>query len=477
MSVKENFALKFTREDASRIRFENARRQEAERKKREEEARKREEERKRREAEVSSTSAKQTGIKRLSGNASETFAKIADGKTSWYEKTDIPETLTKNHFAGTVASVSKNEQAKENQLRQQSEDEKRAEQIRKAQAGELSDSIMRVESDDDLMDSSLGALHPELVNAARGFEQLQQPAWDEYIALMGAIQNGETPDRSSVRNPILRYWFDQKTTPHGAYSVGVENLEDFTELSQPVRLEAADVEKKPVVSMSPTMTKEMAMRAIRMTNQIDPLYDYINNIDGYRDLNANRVQTEFARYDHLEESERKIYTYLYRSQGKELAEAYLNTLANTLTDRMAAANAEVIRQNIEDMPWLAPVYAIGSTPANLLGGVVGAVDMLWQTVTNGEVDINSDAQRFARYGRTVRSIATEDMGRWESSLPIRFFLRQKVVWQQFCLAARSLLRQVPERRRHRKRSNAAAALGRPWQPAARRRYLKGCLKN
>ncbi|MBQ8143700.1 MAG: hypothetical protein IJ042_02755, partial [Butyricicoccus sp.] len=221
---------------------------------------------------------------------------------------------------------------------------------------------------------------------------------------------GEIPDLPETTDPVLKSVFERLMTPEGSYSAGIENREDFAEMSQPVRLEAPEVEKTADVSHSSSMTKEETMRATRMTNQIDPLYDYINNIDGYRDLNANSVQTEFARYDHLEESERKIYTYLYRSQGKESAEAYLNTLANRLTDRMAAANAEVIRQNIEDMPWLAPLYAVGSVPTNLIGGVVGAVDMLWQTVRNGEVDINSDAQRFARYGRTVRSIATEDMG-------------------------------------------------------------------
>ena len=60
----------------------------------------------------------------------------------------------------------------------------------------------------------------------------------------------------------------------------------------------------------------------------DTVYNYINNIGNTREAvnGSKQLTTDFGIYDNMTDDERKTYTYLHNTQGKEKAEDYLRRL-------------------------------------------------------------------------------------------------------------------------------------------------------
>ena len=76
----------------------------------------------------------------------------------------------------------------------------------------------------------------------------------------------------------------------------------------------------------------------RWFGQGDPVYDYINNIDGAREVHpAQEGKTPYSIYDYMDEKEIADYNYLYNAQGKEAAQGYLDYLKYTLDQRRMGA--------------------------------------------------------------------------------------------------------------------------------------------
>lgn len=77
----------------------------------------------------------------------------------------------------------------------------------------------------------------------------------------------------------------------------------------------------------------------------DERYYYINDIDSARYRNEHTTDpggepVAMRRYQYLTEDERRIYNYLYATQGKEAADRFLDDLSDTLSERQGAAQYE-----------------------------------------------------------------------------------------------------------------------------------------
>lgn len=88
----------------------------------------------------------------------------------------------------------------------------------------------------------------------------------------------------------------------------------------------------------------------------DLAYEYINNVDGTRDLidndyianmqgNADQNPYEYKGYGRLTEDEVKAYNYIYATGGKEAAEEFLGYLTEALNSRTAVDTAERLKDN------------------------------------------------------------------------------------------------------------------------------------
>lgn len=79
-------------------------------------------------------------------------------------------------------------------------------------------------------------------------------------------------------------------------------------------------------------------------NKADQRYDYINDINGARQKEMLRMSmsgatSPYRRYDAMTESEIQLYNYIYATEGKEAAEKYLDSMADTFAIRVAQENA------------------------------------------------------------------------------------------------------------------------------------------
>ena len=89
----------------------------------------------------------------------------------------------------------------------------------------------------------------------------------------------------------------------------------------------------------------------------DTRYDYINDIDNAHYKNEHTTDTggepiALRLYQHLTDDERKIYNYLYASQGKEAADRFLDDIDDTLRTRQGAAQYEQLGTLGKALYWI-----------------------------------------------------------------------------------------------------------------------------
>lgn len=89
----------------------------------------------------------------------------------------------------------------------------------------------------------------------------------------------------------------------------------------------------------------------------DERYYYINDIDNARYKNEHTTDTggepiALRLYQHLTDDERKIYNYLYASQGKEAADRFLDDIDDTLRTRQGAAQYEQLGTLGKALYWI-----------------------------------------------------------------------------------------------------------------------------
>lgn len=116
----------------------------------------------------------------------------------------------------------------------------------------------------------------------------------------------------------------------------------------------------------------------------DPVYDYINDIDGTREkveylADGNASNAALHKYNFMDDLEVAIYNYIYNTEGKKAANEYLEYLTYELNARqqqqLAKDNAEFATKH--------PFWAsAASVPNHLLSGV-GLLDVAWQNAVKG----------------------------------------------------------------------------------------------
>lgn len=146
----------------------------------------------------------------------------------------------------------------------------------------------------------------------------------------------------------------------------------------------------------------------------DPVYDYINDIDGTRakSFNATTLSSgPYTIYDYMDEDEIEIYNYLYNTEGKEAAGEYLDYLEYGLNER----RTQKVAENAELMADKHPVISsILSVPANLVSGI-GLVDAIAQDVkrdVTGEyrpIDYNRGTMAPSTVSSTIRGTVAQNI--------------------------------------------------------------------
>lgn len=146
----------------------------------------------------------------------------------------------------------------------------------------------------------------------------------------------------------------------------------------------------------------------------DPVYDYINDIDGARakSFNATTMSSgPYAVYDYMDEDEIEIYNYLYNTEGKEAAGEYLDYLEYGLNERRAQKTAENAALMAEKAPVLSSIISV---PGNLVSGI-GLVDAIAQDVkrdVTGEyrpIDYNRRTMAPATISSAIRGTVAQNI--------------------------------------------------------------------
>lgn len=174
-------------------------------------------------------------------------------------------------------------------------------------------------------------------------------------------------------------------------------------------------EEQDFANFSKAGSSKKKSKGFSLFEQGDDRYDYINNIDDYRNtakavVSDDNSDNGYYEYDFMSNDEIGIYNYLYAKQGKEAANKYLEILAPHLNQRNFAKKQEYLNDLSEDHPVL---MSVGSVPASVYGGVASAVDLgvqnIGKTVTGKPVDYYSDAQFAGEAASTIRGNVSEQI--------------------------------------------------------------------
>ncbi len=150
----------------------------------------------------------------------------------------------------------------------------------------------------------------------------------------------------------------------------------------------------------------------------DLTYEYINNQDGIRDKIRHKQATyrndknNFEIYDNLTEDETATFNYLYSTEGKESAYAYLEYLEPELNARKQNETRQEKAAFATEHPHLADLESVGAT---LVSGV-GALDALGQKIKNDitgdyykPIDWNTDAMTASIVSSTIRGTRAQNL--------------------------------------------------------------------
>lgn len=170
----------------------------------------------------------------------------------------------------------------------------------------------------------------------------------------------------------------------------------------------------------------------------DARYDFINDIKGYRNIAGARGlmsgggnYAAFERYSHMTEDEIGVYNYLYATEGKDSAEAYLKKLESALEIRSTDYQASIINEAVKNDPFSATVLNIGSVVAKPFGDLIAFAD----SVVSGK-DYNPYSQ-WHTMSNNVNAIRTATTEAIEANTNTEFLGQN--VWSQIYNAGMSTL--------------------------------------
>lgn len=156
----------------------------------------------------------------------------------------------------------------------------------------------------------------------------------------------------------------------------------------------------------------------------DTRYDYINDIDGRREKEDYAMvramgNGELGKYAFMTQDEIGVYNYLYATQGKQAANAFLEELEPELNRQWysgASANAqELANENAATKALYSGLTVLGQ-PARSLSSMLAAGQDLMNTITGRGIDPYSKLRQPSLLTQDVREGISEGMGKVESFL-------------------------------------------------------------
>lgn len=169
---------------------------------------------------------------------------------------------------------------------------------------------------------------------------------------------GNNTDNSEAR-ALKRYIDEYEANSKKAEQLR-KNLQDAEKLQRLQGYEAARNNDDFAEMSQATGSKRVAFNLLDPTTWAagDEQYDFINNIDGYRDnyaagleldnaklLGVDRNLSPHAAASKMSDKEIAMYNYLYNTQGREAAERYLDDIMDSLNYRVAQEEAAAVGDN------------------------------------------------------------------------------------------------------------------------------------
>lgn len=155
---------------------------------------------------------------------------------------------------------------------------------------------------------------------------------------------------------------------------------------------------------------------IRFGFNSDELYDYINDIGGERekaDLAARRgMGNNYGKYAFMTDDERGVYNYLYATEGKKAASAFLEDLEPEL-DKQWYSGAKKNTEDWVGQNWATKAAGSAATvlaqPARTMTGVLATGEDFVRTMQGKEINPYSGLRQMSRLSQDVRGKVSEDM--------------------------------------------------------------------
>lgn len=169
---------------------------------------------------------------------------------------------------------------------------------------------------------------------------------------------GNNTDNSEAR-ALKRYIDEYEANSKKAEQLR-KNLKDAETLQRLQGYEAARNNPDFAEKSQATGSKRVALNLLDPSTwgAGDEQYDFINNIDGYRDnyaagleldntklLGVDRNLSPYAAASKMSDKEISMYNYLYNTQGREAAERYLDDIMDSLNYRVAQEEAAAVGDN------------------------------------------------------------------------------------------------------------------------------------
>ena len=153
----------------------------------------------------------------------------------------------------------------------------------------------------------------------------------------------------------------------------------------------------------------------------DPVYDYINDIDGTREkveylADGNASNAALHKYNFMEDPEVATYNYIYNTEGKKAANEYLEYL----TYELNARQQQQLATNSAEFATKHPFWAsAASVPNHLLSGA-GLLDVAWQNAVKGikegvtgeyskPINYNTDSMSPNTRSTTIRETVSQNI--------------------------------------------------------------------
>ena len=179
---------------------------------------------------------------------------------------------------------------------------------------------------------------------------------------------------------------------------------------------ASDFKKNSAVTGSKGDKKFYLFDPSTWKKKGDDLYDFINDIDGYREHFAAtqggpaQSYNDYEDYAMMNSDEIDMYNYLYNKQGQDKANQYLSDIRSMLGERKYEAREKELNRMAEEKPVR---MSLLSVPTAMVGGVVSAVDLAAQNLerlTKGEpVSYYSSGQRAGAAAQILRDAVGKEI--------------------------------------------------------------------